>query len=95
MLFGETVTVYCDNHTEQTVTLYGQIAEFQYVRADGTYRYHCIIKINYFDGINMFRMWKPKNVCKFSRKKQEFSGRHFSGQGTFYSLGTQLPDNTK
>jgi hypothetical protein len=28
MLFGETVAVYCENHTEHTDTLCGQNAEF-------------------------------------------------------------------
>jgi hypothetical protein len=31
MLFGETVAVYCENHTEHTDTLCGQNAEFWYV----------------------------------------------------------------
>jgi hypothetical protein len=31
MLFGETVAVYCENHTEHTDTLSGQNAEFWYV----------------------------------------------------------------
>jgi hypothetical protein len=34
MLFGETVTVYCENHTD---TLCGQNAELQCVKAGGTY----------------------------------------------------------
>jgi hypothetical protein len=38
MLFGETVTVYCDNHTEHTNILLGQNAE--YVKAGGTYSNH-------------------------------------------------------
>jgi hypothetical protein len=37
MLFGERVTVYCENHTEHTNTLCGQNAEFHYVKAGGTY----------------------------------------------------------
>jgi cysteine sulfinate desulfinase/cysteine desulfurase-like protein len=36
MLFGETVAVYCENHTEHTDTLCGQNAEFWYVNAGGT-----------------------------------------------------------
>jgi hypothetical protein len=36
MLFGETVAVYCENHTEHTDTLCGQNAEFSYVKAGGT-----------------------------------------------------------
>jgi hypothetical protein len=34
MLFGETVAVYCENHTEHTDTLCGQNAEFWYVQGD-------------------------------------------------------------
>jgi translation initiation factor IF-1 len=37
VLFGETVAVYCENHTEHTNTLCGQNAEFWYVKAGGTY----------------------------------------------------------
>jgi hypothetical protein len=42
MLFGETVAVYCENHTEHT--LCGQNAEFWYVKADGTYSNHWALK---------------------------------------------------
>jgi hypothetical protein len=35
MLFGETVAVYCENHTDHTDTLCGQNAEFWYVKACG------------------------------------------------------------
>jgi hypothetical protein len=38
MLFGETVAVYCENHTEHTDTLCGQNAE--YVKPGGTYTNH-------------------------------------------------------
>jgi hypothetical protein len=42
MLFRETVAVYCENHTKHTDTLWGQNAEFWYIKADdGTYKYHC------------------------------------------------------
>jgi hypothetical protein len=44
MLFRETVAVYCENHTEHTNTLYGQSAEFYYVKADGTYINHWALK---------------------------------------------------
>jgi hypothetical protein len=44
MLFGETVAVYCENHTEHTDTLRGQNAEFWYVKAGGTYSDHWSIK---------------------------------------------------
>jgi hypothetical protein len=37
MLFGETVAVYFENHTEHTDTMCGQNAEFWYVKAGGTY----------------------------------------------------------
>jgi hypothetical protein len=37
MLLGETVAVYCENHTEHTDTLCGQNAEFWCVKAGGTY----------------------------------------------------------
>jgi hypothetical protein len=40
MLFGETVAVYCENHTEHTDTLCGQNAVFWYVKAGGTYTNH-------------------------------------------------------
>jgi hypothetical protein len=33
MLFGETITVYCENNTEHTDTLCGQNAEFWCVNA--------------------------------------------------------------
>jgi hypothetical protein len=44
MMFGETVAVYCENHTEHTDTLRGQNAEFRYVKASGTYTYRCAVK---------------------------------------------------
>jgi hypothetical protein len=37
MLFGETVAVYCENHTEHTDTLCGQNAVLLYVKAGGIY----------------------------------------------------------
>jgi hypothetical protein len=40
MLFGETVAVYCENHTKHITTLCGQNAAFNYVPASGTYRNH-------------------------------------------------------
>jgi hypothetical protein len=40
MLFGETIAVYCENHTEPTNTLCGQNAEFECVKAGGTYTDH-------------------------------------------------------
>jgi hypothetical protein len=44
MLFGETVAVYCENHTEHTDTLSGQNAEFLYAEAGGTYSNHWPLK---------------------------------------------------
>jgi hypothetical protein len=44
MLFGETVAVYCENHTEHTDTLCGQNVEFWYVEACGTYSDHRALK---------------------------------------------------
>jgi hypothetical protein len=43
MLFGETVAVYCENHTEHTNTLCWQNAEFFNTKADGTYSYRCVV----------------------------------------------------
>jgi hypothetical protein len=37
MLFGETVAVYCENHTEHKYTLWAECKVF-YVKAGGTYR---------------------------------------------------------
>jgi hypothetical protein len=44
MLFGETVAVYCENHTEHTDTLCGQNAEFWGVKAGGKYSDHWVLK---------------------------------------------------
>jgi hypothetical protein len=44
MLFGETVAVYCENHTEHADTLCGQNAGFWYVKAGGTYSNHWALK---------------------------------------------------
>jgi hypothetical protein len=35
MLFGETASVYCENHMEHTDKLCGQNAEIWYVKASG------------------------------------------------------------
>jgi hypothetical protein len=40
MLFGETVAVYCENHTEHIDTLCGQNAELLCVKAGGIYNDH-------------------------------------------------------
>jgi hypothetical protein len=44
MLFGETVAVYCENHTEHKHALCGQNAEFQCAKAGGTYSNHWALK---------------------------------------------------
>jgi hypothetical protein len=44
MLFGETVAVYCESHTEHTNTLCGQNVGFCCVKAGGTYIYHHALK---------------------------------------------------
>jgi hypothetical protein len=44
MLFGETVAVYCENHTEHTDTLCGQNVESWCVKAGGTYSNHWALK---------------------------------------------------
>jgi hypothetical protein len=44
MLFADTIAVYCENHMERTNTLCGQNAEFQYVKACGTYSDHWVLE---------------------------------------------------
>jgi hypothetical protein len=44
MLFGETVTVYCENHTERINALCGQNDAFLNLEAGGRYIYHCVLK---------------------------------------------------
>jgi hypothetical protein len=44
MLFGETVAVYCENHTVPTSPLRGQNAEVWDVKAGGTYSNHWALK---------------------------------------------------
>jgi hypothetical protein len=41
MLFGETVAVYCENHTEHTNTLCAECT----VLVDGSYNYHSTLKV--------------------------------------------------
>jgi hypothetical protein len=42
MLFTETITFYCENHTEHINTLYEQNADFYNVKACGIYSYHFV-----------------------------------------------------
>jgi hypothetical protein len=44
MLFGETIAVYCENHTEHINTQCGQNAEFFSVEIYGIYNYLCVLK---------------------------------------------------
>jgi hypothetical protein len=55
MLFGETVAVYCENHTEHTDTLCGQNAEFYCVKVSGTYSNHLALKVNNLCGLSSSR----------------------------------------
>jgi hypothetical protein len=65
MLFGETVAVYCENQTENTNTLCGQNAEFQCVKAGGTYSNHWPVK-DLRDGkigLNRWRWFESLAFC--------------------------------
>jgi hypothetical protein len=44
MLFGETVAVYVENHTEHTDTPRGQNARFKRIKAGGIYSNHWALK---------------------------------------------------
>jgi hypothetical protein len=44
MLLGETVAVYCENHTEHTNTLCGPNAEILNIKEGGTYSDHWAFK---------------------------------------------------
>jgi hypothetical protein len=65
MLFGETVTVYCENHTEHTDTLCGQNAEFYCVKAGGTYSYYWALKtLNFtYVPLNLFKKVNSAAQC--------------------------------
>jgi hypothetical protein len=43
MLFGETVAVYCENHTEHTDTFCEQNVEFWWGKVSGTYIDHWVL----------------------------------------------------
>jgi hypothetical protein len=45
MLFGETVAVCCENHTEYRDTLFEQNAEFWCVKAGGTYSDYWVLQV--------------------------------------------------
>jgi hypothetical protein len=45
MLFGETVAVYCENHTEHTNSLCWQNAEFKHVKACGAGSSHGVSEV--------------------------------------------------
>jgi hypothetical protein len=63
MLFGGTVAVYCENHTEHTDTLFGQNAEFYYVKAGGIYSNHWTLKGYLSTGTSPYCQL---SVCHFS-----------------------------
>jgi hypothetical protein len=44
MLFGETVAVYCENHTKYTDKFCGQNSEFVYFKAGDTYSNYWALK---------------------------------------------------
>jgi hypothetical protein len=44
MLFGETIAVYCENHSEHTDTLCGQNVEFSTLKVGDTYSHHWALK---------------------------------------------------
>jgi hypothetical protein len=44
MLFRGIIAVYCENHNEHINALCQQIGEFLYIKASGTYSYHCALK---------------------------------------------------
>jgi hypothetical protein len=48
MLFGETVAVYCENHTEHTNRLSEQNGAFNYVKSGGTYSNHWFLSFKEF-----------------------------------------------
>jgi hypothetical protein len=45
MLFGETVAVYCENHTEHTNTLRGQNSELNNIKSGGIYNYLSVLTV--------------------------------------------------
>jgi hypothetical protein len=58
MLFRETVTVYCENHTEHINTLCGQNAEFVNVKASGMYSYRCTVMYWISENARYSRLYK-------------------------------------
>jgi hypothetical protein len=44
LLFREDIDAYCENHTKNTNTLSGHIAQLWYVKAGGTYSNHWSLK---------------------------------------------------
>jgi hypothetical protein len=63
MLFGETVAVYFENHTEHTDTLCGQNAEFWYVNSVRTSQEtHYVSTTKQGDLISLLYFFKMRNV---------------------------------
>jgi hypothetical protein len=44
MLFSEITAFYYQNHMKHTNTLFGQNAEFEYIKEGRTYSNHCALK---------------------------------------------------
>jgi hypothetical protein len=72
MLFGETVAVYCENHTEHTNTLCGQNAETLYIRIQSV-PHRNTLRLRYRDqpvnavwGNNRCLLWEPYGTHKYS-----------------------------
>jgi hypothetical protein len=63
MLFGETVAVYFENHTEHTNTLCGQNAEFCFIKAGGTYSDHWALKAEV--KFHLRRVSRTRVYCAF------------------------------
>jgi hypothetical protein len=57
MVFGETVAVYCENHTEHTDTVCGQTVEFLDAKLGGTYSYRSALSCKN-------RMYPSKRIPK-------------------------------
>jgi hypothetical protein len=81
MLFRGIIAVYCENHMEHINTLCGQIAEFSYVKARGTYSNHCASKglSSYYSRdnsvsiVNRLRAGRPRNRGSVPDRDKRFS----------------------
>jgi hypothetical protein len=85
MLFGETVAVYCENHTERTDTLFGQNVEFV------PHRKHITSPIksppvNDVWGNSRCLLWKPYGTHRYT-VWADYGG--FTSQETLYVSATK------